>query len=175
MLLQELLKRFGAELENKAAPNDEEVKAYFEAHQEQFRTPETFSARQILVSIKGGPHAAASALPEEESKARALAAVKSLKAGKHWDEVAKVYSDDPGSNARGGLYENIAFGTFTPEFEQAVRKQTLGKVGDPVKSKYGFHVIQVESRTPSKPSTFEEVKETARLKAVDAKRLELFH
>ena len=36
MLLQELLKRFGAELENKAAPNDEEVKAYFEAHQEQF-------------------------------------------------------------------------------------------------------------------------------------------
>ena len=127
------------------------------------------------MSIKGGPHAAASALPEEESKARALAAVKSLKAGKHWDEVAKVYSDDPGSNARGGLYENIAFGTFTPEFEQAVRKQTLGKVGDPVKSKYGFHVIQVESRTPSKPSTFEEVKETARLKAVDAKRLELFH
>ena len=174
MLLQEFLKGVGADLEKKATTNDAEVKAYFEAHQEQFRTPESFSARQILVSVKGGPSAGANAPSEEEAKAKALAAAKALEAGKSWEEVAKAYSDDPGSSARGGLYENIAFGTFMPEFEEAVRKQALGKVGEPVKSKFGFHVIQVETRTPSQLPTFEEVKEVVRPKAVDAKRAEVF-
>jgi len=80
-------------------------------------------------------------------------------------DAAKEYSDDPGSKDKGGLYEDTAFGKFVPEFDKAVRAQELGKVGEPVKSMHGYHLIQVEKLTPATPQTFEAAKEAAKQQA----------
>lgn len=178
MLATTLLERDGKELNKKLEVKDEDLKAYFESHKAQFKSPERFDARHILVKVKGGPNGE-SGYTEEEAKARleavrvalegrpAVKAAKGKKGAKAvpaqgWDVVAKTYSDDPGSKDKGGLYENIALGQFVPEFDKAVREQAVGKVGNPVRTAYGYHLIQVEKLSPAEDQPFEQVKEQIR-------------
>ncbi len=167
VLIQALFDRDGGKLRDDAKVSDEEVKAYFEKHPDKFRSPETFSARHILVSTRA--NGTDKPRTEEEAQARIKEAQAALKAGKPFDEVAKAFSDDPGSKDKGGLYEDIAFGRFVPEFEKAVRDQKPGVVGEPVKTMHGYHLIQVEKVNPSVPQTFEAAKETARQQAAAEK------
>jgi peptidyl-prolyl cis-trans isomerase C len=175
VLVQELLQRDGDALRSKLTVNEADVKAYYDAHTDQFKTPESFSARHILVSIKE-PNAPkdAKGLTEEEAKARVALASKALEEGKGWEAVAKEFSDDPGSKDKGGLYEDITYGSFVGEFEEAVRKQELAKAGGPVKTKYGFHLIQVEKRNAAEVPPFEKVKEKVQQKAQTARQEAVF-
>lgn len=170
LLIQALMKRDSPGIQNQTPVKDEDLKAYFDTHQDQFKTPESFNARHILVSVKGSPSASPTALSEDEARAKALQAIKALAEGKGWEAVAKEFSDDPGSKEKGGLYENVTYGSFVPEFEQAIRSQEPGKVGEPVKSKFGFHVIQVEKRNPETVPAFETIKEQIRPKALAARQ-----
>lgn len=174
VLVQELLTRDGETLRGRLALKDEDVKAYYDKHPDKFKTPESFNARHILVSIKGSPKAKEDAPTEEEAKARIGLAAKALAEGKTWEVVAKEFSDDPGSKETGGLYENITYGSFVPEFDAAVRSQELGKVGAPVKTAFGFHLIQVEKRNASELPPFEKAKEQAQQKAQAARQDEVF-
>lgn len=174
VLVQELLTRDGEALRGRLTLKDEDVKAYYDKHPEAFKTPESFNARHILVSIKGSPKAREDAPTEEEAKARIALAAKALAEGKTWEAVAKEYSDDPGSKETGGLYENMTYGVFVPEFDAAVRSQELGKVGAPVKTVFGFHLIQVEKRNAPELPPFEKAKEQAQQKAQAARQDEVF-
>lgn len=160
----------GMALQAKVKIDDAEVKTFYDKHPDKFKTPESFNARHVLVSVKGSPSAGDKGLTEEEAKAKIAKAQADLKAGKTWDEVAKTYSDDPGSKDKGGLYENITYGSFVPEFEQAVRSQEVGKPGEPVKTQFGFHLIQVEKKNPTVIKTFEEVKQEAQQMATEDKK-----
>lgn len=175
VLVQDLLQKDGDSLRGKIAIQDEDVKAYFDKHPDQFKTPESFNARHILVSVKAADAPKdATGLTEDEAKARIGLAAKALAEGKSWEDVAKEYSDDPGSKEKGGLYENIAYGSFVPEFDLAVRNQEPGKVGAPVKTKYGLHLIQVEKRNAAEQLPFEKAKDQAQQKAQAARQEEVF-
>lgn len=161
LLVRALFDRDGAALQEKIKVSDSDVKAYYDAHADQFKTPETFSARHILVGTKDSPAADGKGLTDAQAKAKIARIQAALKAGRKLKDLAKANSDDPGSKDKGGLYENIPFGSFQPEFETAVRAQALGKVGQPVKTPYGYHLIQVEKVTPAKLESFEASKEKA--------------
>ena len=141
-------------------PSDLELLAYFKTNSERFAVAEKFSARHILVSLR--PVGTAKALTEEEAQAKLAKLKDELKAGKKLEDLAKDYSDDPGSKNKGGLYEDIPYGRFAKEFEEAVRKQDIGVVGEPVKTTFGYHVIQVVSRTPKQAAEFDKVKDAVR-------------
>ncbi len=164
LLIQALMERDGAALQAKLDLKDEEVKAFFDAHPDKFKTPETFTARHILIGTRANGDQ--KALTDEEAKAKADKVLAEIKGGKAFDAAAKEYSDDPGSKDKGGLYEDTAFGKFVPEFDQAVRSQAIGKVGDPVKTMYGYHLIEVEKITPAAAQTFDAVKDVAKEQAV---------
>jgi parvulin-like peptidyl-prolyl isomerase len=167
LLIQSLMDRDGPALQAKLAVTDAQVQAYFNAHPDKFVTPETFTARHILVRVKGeGDGDDAKGLSDAEAKAKAEKILAEIKAGKAFTDAAKEYSDDPGSKDKGGLYEDTAFGKFVPEFDKAVRSQTPGTVGDPVKSQFGYHLIQVEKITPAAAQTFDAVKDTAKEQAM---------
>lgn len=163
VLVQALFERDGAALQEKAAIKDADVKAYFDSHPDKFRTPESFTARHILISTRADGDK--KALTDEEAKAKADKVLAEVKGGKPFAEAAKEYSDDPGSKDKGGLYEDTPFGRFVPEFDQAVRTQTAGQVGAPVKTMFGYHLIQVEKVTPAAAQTFEQAKDEAREQA----------
>jgi len=63
-----------------------------------------------------------------------------------WNAVAKEKSQDPGSKDSGGELGWVGKGQFVKEFEDAARKLTVGEISDPVKSQFGYHVIQVLER-----------------------------
>ena len=152
-------------------PTEEEVRAYFTANSERYATPEKFTARHILVSLKsvtGGR-----GQTEEEAKAKLAKIQEELKAGKKLEDLAKDFSDDPGSKDKGGLYTDIPYGRFAKEFEEAVRKQDIGQVGEPVKTTFGYHLIQVLARQPKEPADFEKVKDSIRKQMVPERQEKL--
>ncbi len=82
----------------------------------------------------------------EEALARANEAKAKLEAGGDWTELAKEYSEDTGSSDKGGQYADQKGAGWVEEFKQAVYKQEVGKIGEPVETEFGYHVILVEKR-----------------------------
>ena len=75
---------------------------------------------------------------------RSLGIVRSLLAsGRDFGEVARKYSVDTGSGANGGDLGWFGRGAMVPEFEEAAFSQEIGEIGEPIKSQFGYHIIQV--------------------------------
>ena len=96
--------------------------------------------------LAGGPQTeeqvwARHILVEDE---RSLGIVRSLLAsGRDFGEVARKYSVDTGSGANGGDLGWFGRGAMVPEFEEAAFSQEIGEIGEPIKSQFGYHIIQV--------------------------------
>ena len=71
---------------------------------------------------------------------------KEIQEGASFSTKAILYSEDPGSSNNGGLYQNIRRGTFVPEFDAVAFNLEEGEISDPVESKFGFHLIQLDKR-----------------------------
>lgn len=85
-------------------------------------------------------------LKKEESLAKAKELKAKLDGGGDFAALAKTESDDAGSGAAGGDLGFFAKGQMVPQFEQAAFSQPIGKVGEPVESPFGYHLILVEER-----------------------------
>jgi hypothetical protein len=136
----------------------DEVKRFYEDHKGEYAVPPRFTAHHLLVYVQDNPAFPEKGLSAAQARAKASEALRKLRGGASWDLVAKRYSDDVATNQRGGLLREAQFGFFAPEVEQAVRTQELGKPGDLIKSAFGYHVLQVESRVVEEtPEPFEKV------------------
>jgi parvulin-like peptidyl-prolyl isomerase len=71
-----------------------------------------------------------------------------------WNTLAKQYSDDPGSAPSGGDLGFVGKGQFVKEYEEAIRGMQIGQISDPVKSQYGYHIIQLLELRPPEESVF---------------------
>src|ERR1700743_2697635 len=127
--------------EGKAATTDEAMKKVYDDAAKQIASEQEVRARHILV--------------ETEDEAKAIKA--ELDKGADFAELAKKKSKDPGASDGGDL------GFFTkdqmvPEFSEVAFKLEPGKISDPVKSQFGWHIIKVEEKRNRKPPDFEQVK-----------------
>lgn len=174
LLAQELLKKEGDALNAKMNVSEEDVRAYYESHKAQFVTPGKFNARHILVSVKS-ERTQGQGYTDQEARDRVAKIQEQLRSGKKLEDLTKEWSDDPGSKDKGGLYENITFGQFVPEFEAAVKAQPVGKVGDPVRTAFGYHLIQVEKILPGDQMGWDQAKDQAKQKATEARREEVWN
>jgi len=151
LMIQEFVNSMAPELQRLSTPTEEQIKAYYEENKASFKAQDTASARHILVATTN--------ITDEEAKARIAKVQEELARGRSWQEVAKEYSDDPGSKETGGLYEDFNPAQMVREFAEAVRTQEIGKVGEPVKTQFGYHVILVENRKIDQMQTYDEAKE----------------
>ena len=135
-----------AELE--AAVTEGEMRSEFEKSPQDFNTA---SVRHVLIATVDS-QTGEEKRTEEEALQLALEVKDKLQKGADWNEMAREYSDDPGSKENGGLYENVKTGVWVEEFKKAANSQPVGVIGDPVRTEYGYHVIKVESR---KEASFE--------------------
>lgn len=113
----------------------------------------------------------ASAKPAEEIKARHILVesedqakdiVKQLKDGKDFAELAKEKSKDPGSAKNGGDLGWFTAEVMVPEFSKTAFALKKGEISQPVKTQFGWHVIQVEDRRKQEPAKFDDVKDRLR-------------
>lgn len=135
--------------------SDDDVKKFYTEHPEQFKHPETCSARHILVQFDAKDDDAKKA----EKKKKAEATRKRLVDGEDFAKVCAEVSDDPGSKAKGGLYENFPRGQMVPPFENACFSQKIGEVGPLVETQFGYHIIKVEKRAEAGTTSLDEIKD----------------
>jgi peptidyl-prolyl cis-trans isomerase D len=107
------------------------------------------------MSVPGGADAKADAA----AKAKADDVLKQLQAGGSWNDLAKKYSDDPGSKDQGGELGFAKPGTMVPAFDNAIFNQKIGDIAI-VKSNYGYHIIQVEERQDAHTKQLSEVRDS---------------
>jgi peptidyl-prolyl cis-trans isomerase D len=132
-----------------------EVRKQYEANVRQFTAPEERSASHILISVKpdasDAEKAAAKKLAEDVyAKAKANPA--------KFADLAREYSQDPGSAQQGGDLGSFARGSMVKPFEDAVFAANAGDLLAPVQSDFGWHVISVTGVRPARTRPFEEVK-----------------
>lgn len=152
-----------------AEVSDADVKAFYEKNPEQFKRPETVSARHILVKFD----AAADEAGKTEAKKKAEAVRERLVKGEDFAKVCAEVSDDPGSKENGGLYENFPRGQMVPPFEEAAFTQKAGDIGPLVETQFGYHIIKVEKHNEAGTVSMDEVKERLKGFLVNQKKQEL--
>jgi peptidyl-prolyl cis-trans isomerase D len=140
-------------LEAGFTPTDAQLQMLYNQNKDQYRSPESVDVQQILLMTQGKP-----ATEEPSIKAKAEDVLKQAKAGKDFAELAKKYSDDPGSKDKGGLYSGVVRGQMVPEFEQAAFTVKPGQISDLVKTQYGYHIVKVLKHEDARLKPFEEVK-----------------
>ncbi|MBB6453838.1 parvulin-like peptidyl-prolyl isomerase [Salirhabdus euzebyi] len=105
----------------------------------------TASFRHILVSTQEVDEEGNTV--EKRTDEEALAIIEEiqtkLEEGQDFETLANDYNEDPGSAETNGLYEEVAVSTLDENFMQAVLQQEKDKIGEPVKTNYGYHLVQV--------------------------------
>src|SRR5260370_3764335 len=145
--------------EAKVTVDPAEVQRYYTSHQDAYRTPERVKVRHILISTpRPGPDGKVDTKAVDEARAKAEDVLKQIKAGGNFSELAKKYSQDPGSASQGGEYPAATRRTWGPEFEKAAFEHSPGQISGLVQTSYGFHIIQTEEKQPSGLKPFAEVK-----------------
>jgi len=132
-------------------PTQQQIQQYFTAHQSEYSVPEQARSRHILISAPAGD-----AKADAAAKEKADTVLKQLQSGGDWNDLAKKFSDDPGSKNSGGELGFAQRGKMVPEFDNAIFTQKINDIKI-VKSQFGYHVIQVEERTPSHTQSLSEV------------------
>jgi peptidyl-prolyl cis-trans isomerase C len=173
LLAREFLTRESEGLQKKLALAEGDAKAYYDKHLDQFKQPELVSVRHILVNVKS--EASAPGLSDKEAKAKVAKIQAELKKGAKFEDLAKKYSDDPGSKDNGGLYADADPSRWVPEFGAAARTQPLKQVGAPVKTQYGYHLMKVEGRKPGRQLPFEEAKAQAEKTALQERQMQVWN
>lgn len=124
----------------------DELRAAYDDEAARFSTPEERRASHILVDVPPNADAAAQAAAHKRADELYARARK----GEDFAKLAREYSKDPGSAAKGGDLGFSQRGAFVKEFEDALFAMKPGDISKPVKTQYGFHVIKL---TAIKPGT----------------------
>jgi foldase protein PrsA len=146
----------------------QEILAYYTQNQSQYGTPESRDVRHILIAEKGDD----GKVDFEASKAKADEIYAQLEGGADFAELAKENSADPGSKDSGGKL-TITRGQTVPEFDKVSFELDQGELSKPVKTEYGYHVIEAVSEVRKATTTpLDKVKATIRATLLQEKRNE---
>jgi foldase protein PrsA len=133
---------------------DAEISAYYEKNKARFAQPETRDAHVVLT----------------RTKARAEQAKEAVESGDSWKSVANRYSVDESSKQQGGALTGVTQGTQDKGLDAALFSARRGQVVGPVKTSFGFYVLEVDKITKGSQQTLEQSKETIRQALVEEKR-----
>ncbi len=148
-----------AKLPNPPKVTAEDLQSYYNAHQDQFRVPESVTVRHILIRTPpAGPDGKVDPKAVAEARAKAEDILKQLKAGADFATLAKKYSQDPASAPNGGFLGPITRGRTVPEFEKAAFSTPKGQTSGIIQTDYGFHILHVDDKTEAHVKTLAEAK-----------------
>jgi peptidyl-prolyl cis-trans isomerase D len=131
--------------------NDEVLQAYYEQVKERLTTPERRRARHILIAVGDGVDDATA----QKTAAEVLA---KLNSGADFAALAKQFSKDPVSAAKGGELDWLSRGMSVGPFEDALFSMTKGELRGPVKSQFGYHIIRLEETEGGQTKSFAEAR-----------------
>ena len=160
-----------AALDSGVEVDEQDLQALYDEQASKYVTPEERHARHILISLL------ADADDETTTAARekAESVVARLDDGEDFAVLAGELSDDPGSAANGGDLGFFGRGIMAPEFENAVFELQPGELSKPVKSPFGFHVIELVAIRPEVATPLDDVRDELTAQLLNAERGDLFY
>ena len=128
-----------SELGSTDAPSEDELRALYESEIERFSEPERRRVRHILITVSADADDAA----QEAAKSRLDEIRTRIEGGEDFAAIAKELSEDPGSAGQGGDLGSIEAGIMDPAFDQAAFALEKDVLSQPVRTQFGYHLIQV--------------------------------
>jgi peptidyl-prolyl cis-trans isomerase D len=150
-----------------ATVSEEDISTYFDLNKQDYATPKKVKARHILFEVK--PDAEPEVIERVEKKAQDVLA--QAKSGRDFGELARKYSDDPGSRDKGGDLGFFTRDRMLKPFADAAFRMKPGEISDLVKTPFGWHIIKVEEVEEAKEPVLADVSDEIKAKlAKDAGR-----
>jgi foldase protein PrsA len=151
---QVLSEKLYAKITKDVKVTDKEIKSYYDVHKAEYSQAESRDVRHILVNKK--------------DLADSLYA--QLKNGGNFAALAKKYSKDPGSAANGGKL-TVSKGQTVPEFDKESFRLAVNEISKPIKTQYGWHIIQALSKIkPAKQTPLADVKSSIKQQIESTKK-----
>ena len=154
------------------APDEAALRARYDQEKKQFVEQEQRLASHILIQVDEKADAAAQ--KAAEAKARAIYA-QAKAPGADFAALARANSDDPGSKASGGDLGWNAKGVMVPEFDKVLFALKPGEISEPVKTSFGWHIIQLRDVKGAQQQDFELVREKMLREETEAARERAFN
>jgi len=149
-----IAKLIETEIAEKAAVKPDQVQDFYAKNPDQFKQDERVRASHILIAFPEKADAAAKA----QAKAKADQVLQDVKAGKDFAALAKQHSQDPGSAVNGGDLGFFQKGQMVGPFNDVAFTLAPGAVSDVVETQFGYHIIKVAEKQPSRTVPLEEVR-----------------
>jgi parvulin-like peptidyl-prolyl isomerase len=171
-----LLDRMKAAVATGLSVTTEEAKAYYEGHKSDFVHQEERKTSHILISpFQSNGTTSTSAPTQADWEAAAAQAEKvrgEIQNGADFGSEAKKYSDDITTKESGGELGLITRGQMVPAFEDAVFSLNKGELSQPVRTQYGYHLIEVSDIVPEKQLSYDEASESIKSALLARKQAE---
>jgi peptidyl-prolyl cis-trans isomerase D len=137
--------------------SDEQLKTQYQQNIAQYQVPNRVHVEHILLFTQNKTDAEIA-----EIKQKAEDVLKQAKKGAKFEDLAKKYSEDPGTKDKGGDLGWIIERQTVPEFEKAAFSLNKDQISDLVQTKYGFHIIKLLDKETAHTKPFDEVKDSLR-------------
>ncbi len=131
--------------------DETKIKANYEERKEEFRSAETRTTRHILIKVGGD-------VSDDDARAEAQKLLDEIHAGADFAELAREHSDDKGSGSNGGDLGEVERGMMVKPFEDAAFALQQDQISDLVRSRFGYHIIQVTKIEGGELQSFDDVK-----------------
>jgi len=147
---------------SQVAISEEDIEDYYTANRDEFKKPQTVEARHILIKV------GQDASPEQIESARQKAADIQAKAvaGQDFAELAKTYSEGP-TKDKGGYLGVFERDRMVKPFADKAFSMAAGEISEPVKTRFGWHVIKVEQVNPASIATQQDAEPEIRKKLTE--------
>jgi peptidyl-prolyl cis-trans isomerase D len=140
------------------SPDEETLQAFYNERKDQYTQPEQRQAQHILLAV------ADDADEEEVQRISELASdlVKQAREGRDFGEMARKFSIDSISSAKGGDLGFFEKGVMDDAFDEKAFAMQEGEISDPVRSRFGFHIIKLNKIKPQSVMSFADARESIR-------------
>jgi peptidyl-prolyl cis-trans isomerase D len=137
--------------------SEDQLKAQYQKNIQDYQVPNRVHVEHILLMTVGKTDAEV-----DEIKKKAQDILNQAKKGANFEDLAKKYSEDPGTKDKGGDLGWIIQGQTVAEFEKAAFSLPKGSISDLVKTQYGFHILKIIDKESAHTKPFDEVKDSIR-------------
>jgi peptidyl-prolyl cis-trans isomerase D len=138
---------------SKVQVTEEELRDYYDANPSEFETEKTVEARHILIRLD--PDASPDAV--EKGHAKALDILTMAKGGEDFSKLAEKYSEGP-TKANGGYLGSFKKDMMVKPFADKAFSMNVGEISEPVRTRFGWHLIKVEKVNEASSVSFDEAK-----------------
>jgi peptidyl-prolyl cis-trans isomerase D len=139
---------------DKVTVSEDDIQDYYESNPEKFKSPKTVEARHILIKL--GPDANAEEV--ESARQRIETVFEMAKEGQEFAELAKKYSEGP-TKTQGGNLGAFRREAMVKPFADKAFSMKPGEISEPVRTRFGWHIIKVEKVNPEKTSSLSEARD----------------